>query len=89
MSSPVETIELTPDQKREIAETAARAGRPWQEVLSDALQSYCPRRAVASVQGRQKSFYDRLNDAGLIGMVKDAPPDLSTNPKYMEGFGRD
>ena len=24
---------------------------------------------------------------GIIGCIKDAPPDLSTNPKYMEGFG--
>lgn len=23
------------------------------------------------------------------GCLKDLPPDLSTNPKYMEGFGRD
>ena len=24
----------------------------------------------------------------LVGCVKDAPSDLSSNPKYMEGFGR-
>jgi metal-responsive CopG/Arc/MetJ family transcriptional regulator len=24
---------------------------------------------------------------GIIGCFKDAPSDLSTNPKYMEGFG--
>lgn len=23
----------------------------------------------------------------LCGIIKDAPPDLSSNPKYMEGFG--
>jgi hypothetical protein len=23
----------------------------------------------------------------VMGVVGDAPPDLSTNPKYMEGFG--
>ena len=23
----------------------------------------------------------------IMGMVGDGPPDLSTNPKYMEGFG--
>jgi hypothetical protein len=26
---------------------------------------------------------------GIIGIYKDAPPDLSTNPEHMEGFGRD
>ncbi|MFT4046165.1 MAG: CopG family transcriptional regulator [Solimonas sp.] len=25
----------------------------------------------------------------LIGSVKFGPPDLSTNPKYMEGYGED
>lgn len=25
----------------------------------------------------------------FIGCLKNLPPDLSTNPKYMEGFGRD
>jgi hypothetical protein len=24
---------------------------------------------------------------GIIGCAKDLPPDLSTNPAYMEGFG--
>lgn len=26
---------------------------------------------------------------GILGSIKDLPPDLSTNPEYMEGFGRD
>lgn len=34
-----------------------------------------------------KSFYDAMNERGLIGCIQDAPPDLSTNPKHMEGFG--
>ena len=25
----------------------------------------------------------------LIGCIKGTPPDLSTNPKYMEGYGED
>lgn len=91
MSVNAETIELTLDQKRQIAEAAKRAGRPWQDVLADALRSYRPAPIGAEKEsgGREKSFYDVLNEAGLIGIVEDAPPDLSTNPKYMEGFGRD
>ena len=30
--------------------------------------------------------YDLVKD--LCGSVDDAPPDLSTNPKYMEDFGK-
>lgn len=35
-----------------------------------------------------KSAYDLLVEGGFIGPSDaDHPPDLSTNPKYMEGFG--
>ena len=36
-----------------------------------------------------RTLYDALNARGLIGCLKDAPSDLSTNPIYMEGFGQD
>lgn len=61
----------------------------WDEVLSEALRSYRPARAKDGNGEKQKLFYDALQESGLIGIVKDAPPDLSTNPKYMEGFGRE
>jgi predicted DNA-binding antitoxin AbrB/MazE fold protein len=34
------------------------------------------------------TLFELLDEAGLIGCIKDAPPDLSTNPKYMDGFGQ-
>jgi predicted DNA-binding antitoxin AbrB/MazE fold protein len=34
------------------------------------------------------TLFEFLNKAGLIGCIKDAPSDLSTNPQYMEGFGK-
>ncbi len=36
----------------------------------------------------EKSLYDALKDRGIIGSITDAPPDLGTNPRYMEGFGQ-
>jgi len=39
--------------------------------------------------GEQRTVYDALKARGLIGFMTDAPEDLSTNPKYMEGFGQD
>jgi nicotinate-nucleotide pyrophosphorylase (carboxylating) len=33
--------------------------------------------------------YDVFNKAGLIGDANGLPDDLSTNPKHMEGFGRE
>ena len=40
-------------------------------------------------QEPRKSAYDLAKELGLIGMLKDAPEDLSTNKDYFEGFGRD
>jgi predicted DNA-binding antitoxin AbrB/MazE fold protein len=34
-----------------------------------------------------ESFYDAASRLGFIGCVKGAPSDLSTNKKYLEGFG--
>lgn len=35
------------------------------------------------------SIYDSMARRGLIGKLTTAPPDLSTNPVHMEGFGKD
>jgi hypothetical protein len=34
-----------------------------------------------------RSTYELLDAVGLIGCVKGAPKDLSTNKKYFAGFG--
>lgn len=31
--------------------------------------------------------YELAEKAGLIGALRDAPPDLSTNPVHFQGFG--
>jgi predicted DNA-binding antitoxin AbrB/MazE fold protein len=33
------------------------------------------------------TLHDALQSLGLLGCIEDGPADLSTNPKYMEGFG--
>jgi hypothetical protein len=50
-----------------------------------------PAKAVATPDS-ERTAYDVASCAGLIGCIKGAPrspTDLSTNPKHMEGFGRD
>jgi hypothetical protein len=78
-------IELTLEQKQLLATQAEQTGRPWAEVLSEALR-HCSR-VPSTVSGNPQSFYDSMRD--VIGTVKAAPPDLSTNPTYLEGLGRD
>jgi len=87
MASPVNDIELTPEQKQRIADAADRVGRPWPEVLESALRRFIDTSVSRRPDSGTKSFYDVMLEDGVIGIVKDAPPDLSTNPKYMEGFG--
>jgi hypothetical protein len=36
-----------------------------------------------------ESCYDLAKRLGILGSAKGLPSDLSSNPKYMEGFGRD
>jgi len=44
-------------------------------------------RAAAAPSG-EATLYDVLDEVGLIGCIKDAPPDLSSNPAHLEGFGK-
>ncbi len=82
-------IELTPEQRQQLADLADRAGSPWEEVLSEALSALRPRNGgKPSASGR--SFYDVMMEDGAIGVIKDGlPHDLSTNPQHLEGIGCD
>ena len=35
----------------------------------------------------RESALDIARRIGIVGVYKDTPSDLSTNPEYMEGFG--
>ena len=48
--------------------------------------------AAPATADTEETAYDVARRAGLIGCIKGAPrssTDLSTNPKHMEGFGRE
>lgn len=85
MSISPDQIVLTADQKLHLARLAEQSGRPWDAVLAEALSTF-EHVAVAKSQNGE-SVYDALVRLGLLGSVKDGPVDLSTNPRYMEGFG--
>ena len=86
MATVPEDIELTAAQKERLAKLADQTGKPWDAVLVEALATYEPKADAASANGSE-SFYDAAARHGLIGCVQGGPPDLSTNPKYMVGFG--
>ena len=36
-----------------------------------------------------RTMLEALEELGIPGSITDGPGDLSTNPKHMEGFGKD
>ena len=46
-----------------------------------------PAKAVAHRSRTQDTVYELARSAGLIGVVKGARKDLSTNPEHFRGFG--
>jgi hypothetical protein len=91
MATTPNEISLSAEQQQQLAALANRADKPWQQVFSEALAAYFP--AVKNGNGttddgtETESFFDAASRLGLIGCVEGGPADLSTNPKYMEGFG--
>jgi hypothetical protein len=57
-------------------------GQTPSELVRIALENY-----LGSVRGRQ-SAYELAEAAGLIGCVRRAARDLSTNRRHFEGFGK-
>ena len=80
-------IHLDAKQQRELAELAEKSGRPWPEVLSEALAGYRRTRPAKPDGGSEASFYDLASRLGLIGSIEGCPSDLSSNPRYVAGFG--
>ena len=74
---------------------------PYDEILNRAQRELNPgqqRKLAEELSKRSettrdsngdRSLYDAFDERGQIGSITDAPPDLSTNPKHMEGFGQD
>lgn len=57
-------------------------GESPSEIVRAALESYL------NNGGGGQSAYDLAKAAGVIGCARGGPKDLSTNPRYFEGFGK-
>ena len=80
-------IHLDREHQRKLAELAEKTGRPWADVLSEALSEYRQTHPAENNGCSEESFYDVASRLGLIGCIKGCPRDLSANPRHMEGFG--
>lgn len=80
MASQRITIRIPSSLGKRLKQQAGVKGRPESEIVREALENYL--REAAG-----QSAYELARRAGLIGRVKNAPRDLSTNPRHFKGFG--
>lgn len=81
MSSHRLSIRISPALERTIQEHARASGRRSSEVVREVLEKHF------TDQRPSLSCYELAHKAKVIGCVKDAPSDLSTNPQHFKGFG--
>lgn len=75
-------MKLTPDQKQKIRHLAEREGISAKEAVLRLVDQALAGEALNAPAG---SFLAGIEH--IVGSV-EGPTDLSTNPKYLEGFGR-
>ena len=76
------SVRLKADLRRRLGEQASQRGLSESDVVRDALQEYLRKRT------QSRACYDLARSAGILGAIEDSPPDMSTNRKYLRGFGR-
>ncbi len=75
------TVRIPGSLSQRLRVCAQLQGRSESEIIREALERHLQKKA------KSLSAYDLFQAAGLIGCVKGAPKDLSTNKKYFIGFG--
>ena len=77
------TLKIPELMAAELAAKAKRLSTSKSEVARTALDKYLHE----SPDGGGQSAYDVAMALGVIGAIKDGPSDMSTNGKYMKGYG--
>lgn len=75
------TVRLGSELGESLRRRARLTGKDESALVRAALEQYLSR------SPGEVSAFQAARAAGLIGAVKLAPPDLSTNKKYFRGFG--
>lgn len=80
-------VEISEDTYKAIAQRYGDVSAFIERVAKQQLAGE-PTDALSAESNGEKSFADSLEETGLLGCIKEAPADLSTNPSHMEGFGQ-
>ena len=75
------TVRVSPETRRRLKAAARRGGTRESDLVRRAVELQ-----LAAEEG-SLTAYDHTKKAGLIGAVKGTVRDLSSNPKYFDGFG--
>jgi predicted DNA-binding protein len=81
MSSQRITIRVSEGLVKRLKKHAGMKNRSESALVREALEKYLGETTTSG------SAYDLARDAGLIGCVRGAPSDLSSNRKHFKGFG--
>ncbi len=87
MSTDFHSIALSSEQQFQLALLARQTGKSPHDLI-DQMLAQCEATTTTNGESSGRTFYDAFAVDRSIGMVKGDPTDMSTNPKYMEGFGR-
>jgi predicted DNA-binding protein len=75
------TVRISLEMRRRLKAAARHGGTREADLVRDAVEL-----KLAAAEG-SLTAYEHAKKAGLIGAVKGTIRDLSTNPKYFDGFG--
>jgi predicted DNA-binding protein len=75
------TVRLPAGLRKRLRDAAQRSGTRESDIVRGAIE----RQFAAEDAGI--SAYERAEKAGLVGAVRGASEDLSTNPRHLDGFG--
>jgi hypothetical protein len=82
------TVELPDDLFRRTKSEAALRGKKFRDLVEEGLHLVLDApQPKASGEKKRETVYDQMKHC--IGIVESGVPDLATNPKYLEGLGRD
>ncbi len=76
------TVRFPTELRRRLKAAAHRSGTKESDLVRAAVE-----RQLAAEE-TVLTAYEHAKKAGLIGAVRGANRDLSTNPKHLEGFGK-
>ena len=76
------TIRVPEHLERRLRNRSRLKGQTESNLVREALEQYLGQPST------ERSAYELAREAGVIGAIKRAPKDLSTNRRHFEGFGK-